>query len=240
LSGLIVNSPAGSSGLIAAFYNTRMALTDPAAITDPSFLLIAGTNSNLTCVGVHLTHLHTVTEFVNWTAAGTANSASIDFHDDAGVGIVALNASPNIQTLRVQSALNVGTIGRSPFAVAGVDLTAQTAAITTTTLYTPLVSGLYMVKAYLKITTAGTSPVLGPVTIAFTDATDSVAQSIVMSFTKQDGTTGTSHSGNTTTSVLAGTLAINAKISVAVTYAIALTGTVGAGVYEAHLRLESM
>lgn len=169
----------------------------------------------------------------------SGNSGSIALN----TGSVVSGTKGTISTNTTVSNYNgIATVGSGiPAQVATVDLTAQTAAITATTLYTPTATGLFRVIAYLKITTAGTSPIVGPVTIAYTDGTDSVAQSVIMSCQTQAGVAqATGNSGNTTTSVLTGTLAIWAKTGVAITYAIALTGTVGAGQYEAHLRLESM
>jgi hypothetical protein len=128
-----------------------------------------------------------------------------------------------------------------PSETAVVDLTAQTAAIADTTLFTPSVSGLFRISAYLKITTTGTSPVLGPVTIKYTDATDSVAQSVVMAQQLQTGAmSSTGNNGNTTTSVLTGSLVVNAKAAVAITYAVALTGTIGSTQYEVHIKCEAL
>lgn len=98
LSGLAINSPASANALIVGLYNVRMALTDVAG-SQAAFMAIAGTNSNLTADGLHLIHLHAVTEVVNWTAAGTANSATLHFHDDSGTSILPTSAAPNIQNL---------------------------------------------------------------------------------------------------------------------------------------------
>jgi len=121
-----------------------------------------------------------------------------------------------------------------------VNSTGQTAAIGATTLFTPSATGMYRISAYLKITTAGTSPVLGPVTITYTDGTDSVAQSNVMLMADQTGAPVTTNAGNSTTSVLVGDMVIFALTAVAVQYAVALTGTVGSAAFELHLRAEAL
>lgn len=137
---------------------------------------------------------------------------------------------------------NIATVsGGVPAEYATVDLTGQVAAIAATTLYTPTATGMFRISAYLKITTPGTSPVFGPITITYTDGTDSVAQSVIMATQTQAGVVGaTGNAGNSTTSVLTGSLIIYAKTGVAIQYAIALTGTVGSGAYEAHLKLEAL
>jgi hypothetical protein len=122
--------------------------------------------------------------------------------------------------------------------VAAVDLTNQSSPIVATTLYAPFPAGFFRVSAYLKITTVGTSPVIGPVTITYTDA-NSVGQSVVMATQTQAGAIATTNAGNTTTSVLTGSLVINCGLG-NIQYAIGFSGTIGAGQYEAHLRLEKM
>lgn len=102
LSGLAINSPASAAGLIIGLHNTRLALTN-AVGSDTAFIQVGGTNSNVNLVGLHLAHLHAVTEVVNWQAAGSANSAYINYHDDSGTSILPTQAAPNIQTLQVQT-----------------------------------------------------------------------------------------------------------------------------------------
>lgn len=132
----------------------------------------------------------------------------------------------------------VPTIIGSPI-VGKVDLTAQVAAKATTLLFTPSVTGFYRVSIQLKLTTVGTSPVVGPVTITFTDGDGSVAQSLVMLLQSVTGTVVTTTVNNTTTtSLVTGSITIFAKTAVAVNYAIAQSGTIGAGQWSAHLRAE--
>jgi len=129
-----------------------------------------------------------------------------------------------------------------PVEAAEVDLTAQTAAISATTLLTPSVSGLYRISVYLKVTRAATtSSTLGALTIAFTDASDSVAQSLVVGLRTEAGATATTNAGNATSSKLVGQCIVNAKAAVAITYAIAYvsSGTTTM-LYEAHLKVEAM
>jgi hypothetical protein len=125
--------------------------------------------------------------------------------------------------------------------VATVDLTAQTAAKSTTALLTPSVNGLFRISIALKLTTVGTSPVIGPVTITYTDADGSVAQSIVMLLHSVTGTVVTTTVNNsTTTSNVNGSVVIFAKSGVAISYAIAQSGTIGSGQWSAHIRCEAM
>ena len=125
--------------------------------------------------------------------------------------------------------------------VTAADLTAQTAAKTTTTLFTPSVTGFFRISIALKLTTVGTSPVIGPVTITYTDGDGSVAQSIVMLLYSTTGTVVTTTVNNTTTtSNVNGSMVIFAKAAVAISYAIAQSGTIGSGQWSAHIRCEAM
>lgn len=129
---------------------------------------------------------------------------------------------------------------RIPVQAAVADITAKAAAITATTLLTPSVTGLYLISAYLKVTTAATtSSTLGGITITYTDGTDSVAQSQVMALQTQAGAIATTNTGNTTASKLSGILVIYAKTGVAIQYAIAYASSGSTAMqYEAHLAIE--
>lgn len=132
-----------------------------------------------------------------------------------------------------------------PYEVGTADLTGQSAAKTATTLCTPTATGWYRISAYLKVTTtATTSSVLAGtagVTITFTDGTDSVAQSVVMQLGTETGAAAINNAGNTTTTVLHGSLAAYAKTGVAIQYAIDYTSVgVTAMQYAARLRCEAM
>ncbi len=123
--------------------------------------------------------------------------------------------------------------------VASADIAATASATATTTLFTPTADGMYRIAIYLKITTTGTSPVAGPVTITYTDADGSVAQSHVMLLQNTSGAVVTTTVNNsTTTGTVNGSMVVNAKSGVAIQYAIAVSGTFGSGRYTAHLVCE--
>lgn len=125
--------------------------------------------------------------------------------------------------------------------VATAQIASTASATSTTTLFTPPADGFYRVAIYLKITTTGTSPVAGPVTITYTDALGSVAQSHVMLLQSVTGTVVTTTVNNsTTTGTVNGSMVIYAKASVAIQYAIAVSGTFGAGRYQAYLTCEAL
>lgn len=113
------------------------------------------------------------------------------------------------------------------------------AAIASTILYpVPATQGgMYKVTFYLKVTRAATtSSVLGALTITYTDATDSVAQSVVALGSTQTGVGATTNAGNSTVSVLQGTVIVNAKAGTTINFSVAYT-SVGATAmqYEIHL-----
>ncbi len=121
------------------------------------------------------------------------------------------------------------------------DLTDQSAEVSATTIYTPAADGMFRISAAMKITTTGTSPVAGPITITYTDADGSVAQSQVMMLQSVTGSAVTTTVNNsTTTGTVNGSMIIYAKAGVAIQYAIAVSGTFGSGRFSAHLKLEAL
>jgi hypothetical protein len=155
-----------------------------------------------------------------------------------------------VKQTTVGGAFTVGTISAADLAGAGVaiekatvDLTAQTTALGPTSLINPPLTRMYRISAYLKVTTVdATSSTLGPLTIAYTDGTDSVAQSNVMLMPDETGTgLGTTNVGNTTTSTLNGSMIVWVAAGSPITYAIGYASNVpGTMAYEAHLKLEAM
>ena len=133
----------------------------------------------------------------------------------------------------------------SPAEYATVDLTGQTAAKTTTTLYTPTATGMFRISVYAKVTTVdGASSSLGGstgLTIGYADGTDSVAQTLVAQLATQAGASAIVNAGNTTATKLLGSVVIFAKTGVAITYAFDYTsGTPAAMAYELHLKAEAL
>lgn len=118
---------------------------------------------------------------------------------------------------------------RAPLADTSL-LVTQGAAIASTLLYAVPATqgGLYTIKFYLKVTRAATtSSTLGAITITFTDAGDSVAQSVVLQGSIQTGATGTTVTTNTTVAVFQGQATINAKAGTNVNYAVAYVSSGG-------------
>lgn len=172
-------------------------------------------------------HTHAESEVTNLTTDLSAKQAT-------------LVSGSNIKTINGATILGSTDIITTR-KVASVDIVATASATTTTTLFTPSTSGMYRISIYLKITTTGTSPVAGPVTITYTEPDGSIAQSHVMALNSVTGTVVTTTVNNsTTTGTVNGTMIINAKTGVAIQYAIAVSGTFGAGRYTAHITIEAL
>lgn len=129
-----------------------------------------------------------------------------------------------------------------PAELATVDLTAQTAAITTTTLYAVTVAGQFRLSWNAKVTTAaGTSSTLGALTIVYTDP-DGVAQTITAPASIAAGTIATTSTANTTAAVLLGLpLLLNCKAATNITYAMAYASNAANAMnYNLHMKLEAL
>lgn len=152
------------------------------------------------------------------------------------------SASPGISTYNGVATLDGGV----PAIYGHSDLTGQTAALTNSALYTPTVTGMYRVTYYAKVTTPGTSSVLGGTTgfvLHYTDGTDSVAQNLTLLETSQLGTTlviGTGNTTNTTATIIYGTVMVYAKTGVALTYNLGYSSTGTTMQYEVHVKVEAL
>ena len=131
---------------------------------------------------------------------------------------------------------------------ATVDLTAQAASISATTLYTPAASITFRISAVLQVTQAATvSSILGGTTgivITYTEPDGSVAQSVIMALNSQSGTQLTpasGNTGNTTTTQSNGDMIIRAKSGTAIQYAIGYTSSGATPMqYAVHLKCEAI
>lgn len=126
-----------------------------------------------------------------------------------------------------------------------MDLTGQTAAIGTTTLYAIpgfAGNGQYRVSWNAKVTTAASvSSVLGALTITYVDP-DGVTQTITAAAQNSAGTIETTDAGNSTTTVMLGVLMmLNCGAATSITYAFAYTSVGGTPMsYNLHLKAEAM
>ena len=142
----------------------------------------------------------------------------------------------------------IATVGGGvPAEYAAVDLTAQTAAVGTTTLYAVPSSGAgqYRLTWNAKVTTAATTgaatSTLGALTIVYTDP-DGVTQTITAAAQIAAGTIATTSTGNSTTTVLLGVpMLLNCKASTNITYAMGYASdSANQMAFNLHLKLESL
>ncbi len=150
------------------------------------------------------------------------------------------------QTAKTTTYNNIATVSNGvPAEYATVDLTAQTAAKTATTIYTPTATGMYRVSVYLQVTTAAsTSSVLGGTTgvvVTYNDGDGNVAQSDTVALMTTAGAVALNSAGNTTATNLNGSTIIYAKTGVAIQYAIDYTSVgVTPMQFAAHLKVEAL
>lgn len=127
------------------------------------------------------------------------------------------------------------TLSSAPIVSTGaLNLTGQSAAITTTTLFATTVAGIYRLSYYLYITTAGNSVNLTG-TFGWTDDSGAAANSVVT------GNIACQTLGaNSTTALGLGSVTFYAAITTNITYAMALSGAIGSGRYAVRVRLENL
>jgi hypothetical protein len=172
---------------------------------------------------------------------GTSQLTTLDVSGNANVSGTTSMAGASL-TSTVSRYNNVLTTGDGlTYEVATVDLTAQTAAVITTTLYAVPATGAgqYSLSWDAKVTTAaGTSSTLGALTIVYTDP-DGVVQTITAGAQTSAGAIATTSATNTTAAVLLGVpMLINAKASTNITYAFAYASNAANAMnYNLHIKL---
>lgn len=224
-SFLAVGVSPSASGIIRIPNNVAITGHDNAA---SQFNLIYAGNDNKV-------HLGTNTIVDSGSIVATILSASGTF--------VANGATGKVSTYNSIATVSNGV----PSEYATVDLTAQAAAVGTTTLYAVPASGAgqYRLSWDAKVTTAATTgaatSTLGALTIVYTDP-DGVAVTLTAPAMIAAGTIATTSTGNTTGTVLVGLpLTLNAKASTNITYAFAYASdTANQMAYNLHIKLEAL
>lgn len=185
-----------------------------------------------------------------------ASTSALNFRNNAGSAdlngvsknssdVVVLGDSAGVQITKVARYNAIATTGNGvPSEYATVDLTGQTAAIATTTLYAvpSTGAGQYRVSWNAKVTTAaGSSSTLGALTITYTDP-DGVAQTITAGAQTSAGAIATTSTGNSTTTVLLGLpMLLNCKASTNIQYAMAYaSNAANAMAYNLHIKVEAL
>jgi hypothetical protein len=127
------------------------------------------------------------------------------------------------------------TLSSAPIlTTATLNLTGQSAAITTANLYATTAAGIYRLSYYLYITTAGNSVNLTG-TFGWTDDSGASANSVAT------GNIACQTLGaNSTTALGLGSVTFYAANTTNITYATALSGAIGTGRYAVRVRLENL
>lgn len=120
-----------------------------------------------------------------------------------------------------------GPVGATAAAYATSDLTTQSAAISTTTIYTSPVAGLYTIQYYAKVTTAATtSSTLGAFSIISINADNNTVTTVGNSSTQNSLTAG----------FISGSITVYAKAGSAIQYTMGYASSgATAMVYELHM-----
>lgn len=192
-----------------------------------------------------------ITENFNSSALGAGTVPVSD-----GSSLIGSSITDNATSVAVSEPISMGgkmttyngivtVSGGIPSELATVDLTAQTAAVGTTTLYTTTAAGQFRLSWNVKVTTVASTgaatSTLGALTIVYTDP-DSVAQTITAAAQVPAGTIATTNAGNTTTSSLIGLpLTLNCKSGTVISYAMAYaSNTANQMAYNLHIKLEAL
>lgn len=179
--------------------------------------------------------------------ADTAPTVALDVTGNALVsGTLGVTGAVTL-TNKVTTYNNTATVERGvPSVIASVASAATSAAVGSTNLIasTPA-TGFYRVTVQASETVAGTTSILGPFTIGWTDGNNSSAQQIEPQCTAGSSTAATSVSAtssalNTTTTKLHGSIVIYALTGTAITYTVGYTSTGTAMFYRYRLVLEAL
>lgn len=177
-----------------------------------------------------------------------SGNATFSLQDSSAVAQISLSsASPSISLYN-----GVATVAGGVPAIYGQsNLVTQGAAISAAALVTPSSTGFYRVSYTAKPTqNPTTSAVLGGTTgfvLAYTDGTDSVAQTLTLTASNQSGALVTIGTGNTctttgcATTISYGSAVIYAKNGVAMTYSYGYSSVGGTPMqFEIHVRVEGL
>lgn len=186
---------------------------------------------------IGINNLITTTTVLN--AVGTGNIPGYIYGGSAGT------QTPSAFIFDSDTQLTIAG-NKMPQIISGatIDVTAQSAAIATATLYAvpSTGAGQYRVVWDAKVTTAaGTSSTLGALTITYTDP-DGTVQTITATGQNASGTVAATATGNTTATMIIGQpLLLNCKASTNIQYAFAYASVAANAMnYNLHIRLESL
>lgn len=233
-SGITLSNTGGTTTITASA--APLFQTNTVSNTSQSTLnLLNGTNITITNPSAGNVSIAAAWPIFQVNSTPLTSSTTVNFQ--SGANVLLTNPSAGNVAIAVQ---NVVT------RAAAIDLTAQSAAIGTTTLFTAGVSGAaqYQLNWNAKVTTAATtSSTLGGLTISWTDP-DGVVQTVLAPAThgSSPATLVQTETGNTPTTWLIGVpLTLNVANSSSVTYAFAYVSSGATAMqYNLHLRLSQL
>lgn len=245
--GITLGGNGGGNGKqFSATSGTQVAVSVGGPTSGTGFVTFNPTSGTATFVGfqVNPTINQTSTSSGNYTGLlvnaietslkGTANLL-LDLQAGATGGTSEFAITNAGKVSKYNATTTAGNGVPANYAVA--DLTAQTAAKTATTIFTPTASGMFRISWAATITTAASvSSILGGTNgfqVLFTSPTDSVAKTTV------SGNSVTS-AANTTGTAAGGSITIYAKTGVAIQYQYDYTSSGTAMAYELHVSCESV
>lgn len=244
-SGVIVNADInGSAAIDATKINTGVVdntefnyvdgvtsaiqtqINTKAPTASPTFTGTVTIPTPFTLGAVSVTTTGTQLNYLN-AATGTTGTTSTNLVYSTSPALT----TPNIGTFTAASGTMSGTMTNYnglagvnsgiPYEVATVSLTAQSAAIGATTIYTPTADGLYEIFWVATITTAATtSSLIGPFQYKFTNASDNVVKTWPSGNTNQINQTNTN---STATGIISGSQYMKVKASTAIQYVMGYT-----------------
>jgi hypothetical protein len=238
-AGAPVQSVAGRTGAIVLaesdITNLTTDLAAKAALASPTFTGVP--LAPTAAVNTNTTQLAT-TAFVIGQGYATLASPTL-----TGVP-AAPTAAANTNTTQLATTAYVVGQGYAQ-RVVSVDLTAQAATITNATLLAAgsVQTGMYRLNGWTKVTRAATtSSTSGPLTITFTEGTDSTSLTPTISWITSAGAVATTNATNVTTVTGSNTFdnfTFFAKAGVAITYTFTYTSSGATTMqFDLHMRLE--
>lgn len=182
------------------------------------------------------------TETYDDTGTGTELQFQTTANDATGVATqMTLGQDGNLKLEKqVSEYNNIATVQNGmPSLVAEVNLTAQTASIAATTIYTADENGMYRITFSAKVTTAATSSsILGPFQYKFTESDDNVVVTAPPGNTNNVNQTNTN---STSTGYISGTYIAHAKSGTAIQYIMGYTSSGATAMqYNLHVIIEKL
>lgn len=171
--------------------------------------------------------------------AGTINATTANITGTSTLGTLAV-------TGKISTYNGVATVSNGHASeIATVDSTGLVASTGTLTLYAvpSNAAGQYRISGSAKLTHTGTAPVIGPLTITYTDPDGTVCAMVIPWINSAGAVAITGNATNSTTAtgvLLFSDIVVNAALSTNIQYSFPESGTVGAATWNLHLKCEAL